>query len=159
EFLSWRRSRIVSESEERGGRLGRSLQLLLDTEGNAATAPRHDVPLVFSAASDVAAFKAGTDRALPPAPNRAGAETTKCVHVDFTESDLPWRYTPKRSAEGDQGLPPWMVLLVGTTDELGAEGGVVTKVVDAVLTTHPLDRSHLWAHVQKDGDVYIARLL
>lgn len=159
DFLSWRRSQIVSESDELGGRLGRTLRLSLDTGGGPGTAIDHDVPFVFPAASDVATLKAGTIRHLAPAPNVPDAETTKCVHVDFNESDLPWRYTPKRSTADGVGLPPWMVLLVGTTDELGAAGGFVTKVANSVLDAHPLDQSHLWAHVQRDGGVLIARLL
>ena len=44
--------------------------------------------------------------------------------VDFAEADLPWRYTP-RLAAGDR-LPPWMVLIVGTTEELRVDGPAVT---------------------------------
>lgn len=158
-FLSWRRSDIVSRSQEQAGRLGRQLTLVLDDIGDAAPARQNQARVLFPAASDVVALKPGAIRHLAPKPNTPDAETTKFVHVDFTEPDLPWRYTPKPSLPGQGGLAPWMVLLVGTNDDLQTGGGFVTKVTEDVLKTHRLDHSHRWAHVQNEDGVMISRLL
>ncbi|MER9417895.1 hypothetical protein NKI95_18195 [Mesorhizobium sp. M0306] len=159
-FLAWQRSKILSEAQEAGGRLGRSLTLTLDDLGDSQPALQGQVPVLFPAASDVGGLRSAVAiRHLAPKPSTPDAETTKFVHVDFHEADLPWRYTPNPSAAGSIGLKPWMVLLVGTTDELGAEGGFVTRLENKVLEDHDLAKSHLWAHVQTEGAVTFSRLL
>ena len=46
---------------------------------------------------------------MPGAPD---AETTKITHVDFTDPNLPWQYSPVKSADS---VRPWLALLVGTS--------------------------------------------
>jgi hypothetical protein len=96
-------------------------------------------------------------RQVAPRPAIHDAETTKLVHVDFTEPDLPWRYTP-RPLVGDR-VRPWLVVLVGVSEELQVASGVVTSVEPAVLAAHRLELSYRWAHVQDDGQSTLGRLL
>lgn len=158
-FHAWQRSKLLSASTAQGGRLGRSLALALDDLGDGQPARNADISVLFPAAADVIGIRAEAIRHLAPRPSTPDAETTKLVHLDFHEPDLPWRYTPLPSVEGTGGLKPWIVLLVGTADELDAEGGVVTRLADAVLKDHRLELSDRWAHVQAGNGVTISRLL
>ena len=153
-FLDWTRSKILAEAFAEQGRLKGRVKFTL-TEGGASLADA--ATIFFKAAGDVSALRSGAIRHLAPKPFTADAETTKLVHVDFTEPDLPWRYTPQPADAGR--LRPWLVLLVGTPDELQVEGALVRRVEGPVLQAHDLALSYRWAHVQLDRDVRIARLL
>jgi len=61
------------------------------------------------APGDVQGLKPGAVVHMMPPPGTPDAETTKCVHVDLTATDLPWRYTPQL-ASGLQ-LRPWLASL------------------------------------------------
>lgn len=156
DFISWRRAHIVAESQPAGGRLGRSIPLSLDDTLDNAGAQPVGLAVAFPAASDVKALRPSAIRHMAPKPNTPDAETTKCVHVDLHDADLPWRYTPEPPA-GDVHKP-WMVLLVGTDEELSVNAGIAS-VEDSVLAAHPLESSHKWAHVQSDGTATFSRIL
>ncbi|MCE7980208.1 MAG: hypothetical protein DYG89_03380 [Caldilinea sp. CFX5] len=156
-FKPWRRAKLFEQATQQGARLGSKVTLTLrdSYENHTATG---EAAFTLLAASDVAGLQAGAIKHMAPAPFARDAETTKLVHVDLWEADLPWRYTPLPN-DPAQKLRPWLVLLVGTGEELQVEAGVVTKVADAVLLEHNLDHSHLWAHTQFDGNQEIARIL
>jgi hypothetical protein len=146
-FNSWQRSQLFLHAAEAGTRLEGQLDLtLVDTNtGQTASGP---APFALKAAADIAGLKPGAVKHMAPASFTRDAETTKLVHVDLWEPDLPWRYTPK--ANDQNQLRPWMVLLVGTAEEIQVAGGIV-NVQDSVLKEHNLASSHLWAHTQNDG--------
>jgi hypothetical protein len=147
---------LVTDPATHDGRLAGSVQLSL-IDSSQPTALSGAVPFDIVAARDVAALAARAVVHTAPAPEARDAETTKLVHVDFAEADLPWRYTP-RLAAGDR-LPPWMVLIVGTTEELRVDGPAVTVLQPSVLQAHDLADSPRWAHVQHDGQRVTSRLL
>ena len=148
-FTAWKRSKLFASAQMLPGqpRLGATLTLTLsDDAGGVPIAG--DAPFTLLAATDVAGLKPGAIlRTAPPALAR-DAETTKLVHVDFAEPDLPWRYTPQRNAPN---VRPWLALLVGTADELQVEAGVIKRVSPDVLKAHPLAESHTWAHAQDNS--------
>lgn len=158
-FSSWQRSKILSGAQAAGGRLARSLSVQLDDVEDAAPASNNLLPIAFPAAADVMAISSGAIRHMAPKPNTPDAETTKFVHLEFHDAELPWRYTPKPSVKDTGGLEPWMVLIVGTNDELDVDRGVVRMVADAVLVDHDLDLSHRWAHVQTENGASFSRIL
>ena len=94
EFLSWKRSKLLAAATREGGRLKGALPLVLDdtSTGEQIT---DNVPVLFNSASEVAGLKAVAIRHLAPKPATPDAETTKLVHVDFNDVDLPWRYSPR----------------------------------------------------------------
>lgn len=110
----------------------------------------------FMAAADIAALTPAAIRHRAPAPGANDAETTKCVHVDFTDPDLPWRYTPERITA--QGVRPWLVLLVGSPAEASVSG-VKGTFSASLLKDYPLATSWLWAHQQDHGGHTVSRLL
>lgn len=158
-FTSWQRTSMynfVTNPATVDGRLVGSLPLAL-IDSSQATAVSGSVPFHIVAARDIAALAARSVVHTAPAREARDAETTKLVHIDFAEADLPWRYTP-RLAAGDR-LPPWMVLLVGTTDELRIDGQTVKILQPQVLQAHDLADSPRWAHVQHDGQRTLSRIV
>lgn len=156
-FISWRRAQIVGRSDRVvEGRLRRSFPLSIDDTQDDAGATSVDIELAFPAAADVKALRRSAIRHMAPRPNTADAETTKCVHIDFFDAELPWRYTPQR-AQGD-AHKPWMVLLVGTDEELIVEAGIASAQ-RSVLEAHPLAESHKWAHIQTEAADTFSRIL
>ena len=154
-FKAWQRSKLFERAEKQGARLGGKLALTL-TDSNTAQQATEYTHFTLMAAADVAGFKSSAIKHMAPAPFARDAETTKLVHVDLWEHDLPWRYTPETNTPN---LRPWLVLLVGTAEEIQVEGGLVTHVADSVLAAHNLAESHLWAHTQWDGHTTIGRII
>lgn len=156
-FLSWRRAQIVGRSDRVvEGRLRRSFPLSLDDTQDGVGATDVDLELAFPAAGDVKALRPSAIRHMAPKPNTADAETTKCVHIDFFDAELPWRYTPE-ALQGN-ALRPWMVLLVGTDEELSVAAGIASAQ-PSVLKAHPLAESHKWAHIQTAAADTFSRIL
>lgn len=154
-FTAWQRSRLFERAELNNGRLEGKVGLTL-TDTTTGDAVSDDVVFKLMAAGEVEALKTDAIKHMAPAPFTRDAETTKLIHIDLWEHDLPWRYTPLAN---NPLLRPWIVLLVGTVSELRVEGGIVTFVDDAVLRAHNLAESHLWAHTQWDGHTTIGRLV
>ncbi|MER2600173.1 MAG: hypothetical protein ABTQ73_11700 [Caldilineales bacterium] len=154
-FTSWERSRLFERAVPQGARLGSSLALTLTDVKTGQPPAQGDAPFGLLAAADVAGLKPGAIKHMAPAPFARDAETTKFVHIDLWEKDLPWRYTPQANSPA---LRPWLVLLVGTGEEIEVRGGIA-NVKDSVLIAHDLKHSHLWAHTQWDGHTTIARIL
>ena len=153
-FTAWERSQLFDRAAPQGARLGSSLALTL-TDTKTGQQAQGDASFTLLAAGDVAGLKPSAVKHMAPAPFARDAETTKFVHIDLWEKDLPWRYTPQ--VNGPQ-LRPWLVLLVGTGEEIQVAGGIA-NVKDSVLIAHDLKDSHLWAHTQWDGHTTIARIL
>lgn len=157
-FTSWQRSKLfdlVNDGQALDqGRLVGTLNLTLtDDKGSHADG---GTPFHLVAPPDIAALNPASILRMAPMPGARDAETTKITHVDFSDPSLPWQYSPVKSGIS---VLPWLALLVGTTAEITihAERGTVT-VEGSVIVGHDLTKSHLWAHVQDDGNGPIARL-
>src|SRR5262249_42288924 len=86
-------------------------------------------------------------------------ETTKCPYAGFAAADLPWRHTPAANPAGGQlAFRPWLVLLVGTEQEIQLAGGEATLGPD-VRASHLLADSSRVAHVQEADGRAVARVL
>lgn len=155
QFASWQRNEVFDRAVRQGTRLAGRLALTLTDTATGQTAPG-DAPFTLMAAADIGGIKPEAVKHMAPAPFARDAETTKLVHLDLWDPDLPWRYSP-RLAAGDR-LDPWLALLVGTVEEIRVEGGSVTHVAPTVLIAHNLDESHLWAHTQLAAGRRIARI-
>lgn len=155
-FGAWARSRLFEQSAQQGPRLAGKVALTLSDTASANPPATGDAPFVLAGAADVMAIKAGAIRHMAPAPFARDVETTKLVHVDLREPDLPWRYTP---LPNEAAIKPWLVLLVGIAEEIAVEGGIVTRLDPHVMETHDLARSHLWAHTQWDGHTKVGRIV
>jgi hypothetical protein len=158
-FDSWRRAQAMDGATESGGRLRGKLALTLDDIADDRGPTPLAINVLFRGPADVSALKASSIRHTAPRASTSDNETTKLVHIEFHEADLPWRYSPKvPAAAAPTRLSPWIVLLVGTPDELDVEGGIV-RPASAVLVAHDLSTSWRWAHVQSDSGPPVSRLV
>ena len=138
-----------------GGRLQAELALTGSTVAGAVAAPPVKFQLLGTA--DVAGLAPSSIGTMMPPPGAAEADTTKCVYVELTPADLPWRYTPY-PREG-VGVRPWLVLVVGSPAEVVAEPDGTVSLAGTLTQDYDLARSTRWAHVQDDGLRPIARVL
>ncbi|MFC7529258.1 hypothetical protein [Actinoplanes sp. GCM10030250] len=165
DFLGWRRSAtytsVLSPALTAQGRLTGRVDLTLRN-----TEPPNEVEsagLTFDllGPGDVKGFKPFAVRHEVPSPGITDFEETKCVYVELSGPDLPWRYTPELAAA--RRLRPWIVLVVGTTTEVVLQPGGTVTIGAGALGAHNLDHAARWAHVQDDvdhpGERLVARLL
>ena len=152
-FKSWERTKLFDEDPAHPftrvkGRLSGALKITLKDKDTGQAAD-DEAPFTLMSATDVSGIV--FERAIKhmaPAPGCMDAETTKLVHIDLSDTGLPWRYTPEKNIADQK---PWLILLVGTAEEIQIKGGIV-NVSDSALLEHDLNRSHLWAHTQTAAD-------
>jgi hypothetical protein len=147
----------VSSGAITAGRLSAALQLSardLDHPSDSATRT-----LVYDllGPGDVTGLAPAAVVHTYPSPGAGNVEIDKAVHVELAAADLPWRHTVDRPQ--GKALRPWIVLLVGTADEIEVSGETV-RLQPSVLDAHPAADSARGAHVEQDatGRV-VARLI
>ncbi len=157
QFVAWRRPAITDLAKPdtfQHGRLVGSMQVTLTDDGGAVPA---SADFLFAGPGDVRGLAPGVVIARKPAPGTLDAEVTRVAHVELGDAALPWRYTP--AANAPTGLPPWLVLVVGLTDqEVFVLAGAV-RILNPALRAHPLGASAAWAHVHELTGGPIARIL
>lgn len=160
-FHAWQEAplRGLADGLVVAGRLQAKVPLTIADLANAGEVRNRDAAFELLGPGDVQRLGFVITRRYP-APGAADAEETKAALVEFKHDDmldLPWRYSPV-VVQGKQ-LRPWLVLVVGTDDELQvqADGSVVIGVV--VQEKHPLGESWRWAHVHDIDGTRIARIL
>jgi hypothetical protein len=138
-------------------------RLSLSAGGPNPTTIDVDLPLIGPA--DIAGFEAKAISRTWPKADATDAEIDRFAIVEFSDPDLPWRYTPA-VALGNDGtaldrLKPWAVLLVLKSSEfelvppsVGEAGTprLERLVVAANVVLPDLGLSRFWAHVQSEGD-------
>ena len=108
--------------------------------------------LALRGAGDVIGFDTSAIRRTWPVSDADNAEPNYFALIEFTEADLPWRYTPDAPA-GDR-LAPWICLIVLQQDEVAS---LTTAAPFSYLTVHDasvlpdLSQSWAWAHAQIVG--------
>jgi hypothetical protein len=167
-FKGWSRERLAAlvTGVQDGRALVRSRITLSGTaaDGSPTSAHSADVSFLLAGPRDVVKLAERAIIKRHPTPGTLDHETDRCPHVEFADTQLPWRYTPApRPAPGSGGQHPWLVLVVGEPDtELTLGRGQVT-LTPGVQQAHPLgaaDAPYPWAHVQVDAEGRrIARVL
>lgn len=148
----------VKAGAAEGGRLSAKVDIgIANLDGSDPRTVQAEFQLMGP--GDVARLTPGAIVRRYPSPGADDAESEKLAHVEFAESDLPWRYTPQHPS-GEQ-LAPWLALVVGVQ---GAEGistrpdGSV-RLSPTVQAAHGLDGSWAWAHVHTVGAFERSRLM
>jgi hypothetical protein len=159
-FLPWQRPAIHRLATDiRDGRRSGTLQLTVDVtnEGQASGSPA----FLVEGPRDIGRIDASAIVRTAPPANEPQAETTKLVHVDFSSADFPWRYTLDSPDDTEAKLLPWVVLVVGTEDEISVNGGKMQIKSGEFLKdpSYNLEKSWLWAHVQSHDGREHSRLL
>lgn len=139
---SWRRpAAFLNAKRSTSGRLAARFEAVV-YDGTAHSA-QGKFAVEFQTAADVLSIPPREVRLRAPQPGAVDAETTKRAHVDFHAPDYPWRYTPQ---VGGGKLRPWLVLVVGTPDEVKVTGGTAV-IAQGLLAQYPHGDSWQWAHL------------
>jgi len=163
-FRGWQRAAIGAlVTGVEGGRARGQVALTLsgsDAAGQSTGTRPGQLAFLLAGPGDVSGLEPAAISRRFPAPDSGDAETTKCPYVELADAALPWRYTPAATPTGGaRRLRPWLILVVGTAEEVGIEQGQAT-LAPAVLAAHPPADSYRWAHVQETpGGQPVARLL
>lgn len=165
DFVGWTRSAIYSAvpsavlSPE--GRLRGHVDVTLRNQLPPGDTVSHTIDFDVVGPGDILGLKAGTVLHTVPPPGTIDFEETKCVYVELSGVDLPWRYTPELAV--GRKLRPWLVLVVGTESEVELNTSGTVTLQNDVLAAHDLSLSARWAHVQDDvahpGERMVTRLL
>ncbi len=163
-FHDWTRSGVfrLGSGAPVAGRLQAALPVTLADLANPADSRGGATPFELLGPGDVAGLNPAAITARYPQPGAGDAEETKSAHLELSAADLPWRYTPEATTDDPTAmahLRPWLVLVVGTPDEVitGPRGTVQLRA--GVLAAHDLRDSHRWAHVQEHEGGFAARIL
>lgn len=154
-FLGWKRSGVYGLAVDPGvavARLTASVTLTLDERDGAGTHTA-TVPFLIMGPGDVDGLKPAAVTRRAPQPHAVDVETTLSVHAELADASLPWRYTPELAA-GDE-LRPWIVLVVGTIDEIELLPDNEVRLAATATGDHDLLESARWAHVQVDLDTEV----
>jgi hypothetical protein len=167
-FFGWRRPGIYTLPEDANEK---ERLLAFNMKNRERDSERLDATLTLSllGPEDVVGLQPGAVVRTSPPASANGVEVTKCVFAEFAAPDLPWRYSqetvPAPSADStlpppDQPLPrPWMVLVVGTPEELIAQADGTVTLNQSLCLHYDLAKSARWAHVQEENGITISRLL
>lgn len=160
-FTSWQRSAIynlVKSPALEDGRLSGEISITLTDAADGKSVQR---PARFQIHGPGDVTTVNPRRILRRAPqaDSRDAETTKMVHIDFSDPTIPWQYSPVLASS--TALQPWIALLVGTDSEIVVnERNATVRVAPTALADLDLATSHRWAFVQDEaGHGEIARLI
>jgi hypothetical protein len=159
-FFGWFRPpghTFAASGSVTAGRLAASVDLTVSDTDNPNDKRTRQLGYDLLGPGDVTGLRTGAVvRTYPSAGSRA-VETDKAVYAELAAPDLPWRYTLDRPR--DKALNPWLVLIVGTVDEVDVKGETV-RLQPSVLDAHPLATSARLAHVETDTSGHtVARLI
>jgi hypothetical protein len=137
-----------------------TVQLQQTTEGAVPpeTARSAEVSLPMFGPEDVVGLDSGVVARMWPRPDADDAESVFFPLVEFSEPDLPWRYSLAGTLER---VTPWLVLIVLREDEFtflpsGSEQRLATVTVNPNVPLPDLAQAWAWAHVDAEGSDSVA---
>ena len=160
DFLAWARPAVyaLATTAPVGARLDASLPITLNDDAGPpvpATAA-----FLLAGPGDVERLHAGQVVGRRPHPGCIDAETTMMTFVELDAADIPWRFSPVPYVAGMPAVRPWVVLVVGTHNEVQRlPDGQVTLSGGELFASHPLAQSFLWAHVHETPGRTFSRIL
>jgi hypothetical protein len=162
-FLPWLRAGISARVDTDPGAAQRaSVRVELTVSGDAAGVDPISAPVTRNVQlygpGDVIGVDPRAISRVEPRPAVVGVEPNFLAHIEFSEEDFPWRYSPAPSGPTTQRLAPWLALVVlatGTefTDAPGTHPLPAVDVTDPAGTLAPPDQLGAWAHVHVDGSL------
>lgn len=165
-FLSWVRENVAGlASGVVDGRPRARMSVTLsgaDAAGAPTTSQTRDIDFLLAGPADVERLQRRAVVKRYPTPGTLDHESNRCPHVELSDPALPWRYSPTPKPASDTGsMHPWVVLVVGTPEEIGLGGGraMLSQAVQDDHRIGPAGTGYRWAHVQEEDGRRIARLL
>jgi hypothetical protein len=138
----------VSSGALTAGRLSAALQLTASDLDHPSDSASRTLVYDLLGPGDVTGLAPAAVVHTYPSPGARNVEVDKAVHVELAAPDLPWRHTVDRPQ--GKALRPWIVLLVGTAEEIEVSGEI-GRLQPSVLDAHPLADSARGAHVEQDA--------
>jgi hypothetical protein len=157
-FLPWLRAGINTRIGTDPGAAQRASVLVeLTVAGAAASAPVSKNVQLYGP-GDVVGVDTRAISRVEPRPGVANVEPNFLAHIEFSEEDFPWRYSPAPSGPATGRLAPWLALVVLATgreftDAPGTDPLPAIDVTDPATTLSPPDQLGAWAHVHVDGSL------
>ncbi|WP_055615564.1 hypothetical protein [Streptomyces phaeochromogenes] len=168
-FLPWLRAGIATRITTDPGTAERaSVPVTLRVTGDALTRGTlvQDVlrEVQLYGPGDVVGVDPRAISRTEPRPGVTNVEPNYLAHIEFSDEDFLWRYSPAASGSGTKRLAPWLALIVlaaadpgGGEAEFGeAPGGgplPAITVTDPARTLPPPDQLGAWAHVHVNGSL------
>ena len=150
-FFGWWRpsgAAAVSSGSVTAGRLSAALQLTAVDLDNTTDSASRTLTYDLFGPGDVTGLAAGAVTHTYPSNGARQVEIDKAVYAELGAADLAWRHS--LALPQGKAMRPWLVLLVGTTDEIELAGRTV-RLQPAVLDAHPLADSARGAHVEQEA--------
>ena len=94
-----------------------------------------------------------------PRPGVTNVEPNFLAHIEFSEEDFVWRYSPAAPDAGTQRLAPWLALVVLATGSEFAEVPGAPHPLPAIVVADPAgtlprpEQLGAWAHVHVNGSL------
>jgi hypothetical protein len=137
----------VASAALHDGRLSAALQLTASDVDRPSDSATRTAVYDLLGPRDVTGLAAAAVVSAYPSPGAQNVESNKAVYAELAAPDLPWRHTV--NLPQGKVLRPWIVLLVGTADEIEVAGETV-RLQPSVLDAHPLGASARGAHVEQE---------
>ena len=159
-FFGWWRppgAAAVASGALTAGRLTAAVRLTASDLDDASDSASRTLTYDLFGPGDVSGLAPDAVVHTYPSAGARAVEIDKAVYAELGAPDLPWRH----SVELPQGkaLRPWLVLLVGTAEEIEVAGSIA-RLQPSVLDAHPLADAARGAHVEQDAaGRAIARLM
>jgi hypothetical protein len=157
-FLPWLRAGISTKIDTDPGTASRaSVRVELTVSSSTTSTPvGKDVQLYGP--GDVVGVDPRAISRVEPRPGVTGVEPNFLAHIEFSEEDFPWRYSPAPSSRTTPRLTPWLALVVLATgtefaDAPGTDPLPAIDVTDPAGTLPPPDQLGAWAHVHVNGSL------
>jgi hypothetical protein len=156
-FGWWQPPGAAAVTSSATGRLTAALQLTASDIDHPSDKATRTLTYDLFGPGDVTGLSPGAVVHVYPSPGAQNVEIDKAVYAELAAPDLPWRHT--LDLPQGKALRPWIVLLVGTVDEIEVAGGTV-RLQPSVLDAHAPADSARGAHVEQDSTGRpIARLM
>lgn len=162
-FLPWLRTGISTRitADPRAAERA-SVQVRLDVTGDglgggAITLPPVTRDVQLYGPGDVVGVDPRAISRTEPRPGVTGVEPNFLAHIEFSEEDFVWRYSPAAQDASTGRLAPWLALVVlATGTEFAEVPGAghplpAITVSDPAGTLPPPDQLGAWAHVHVNG--------
>jgi hypothetical protein len=161
-FLPWLRTGLnIGIDTDPGAAARASVKVRLLVSGDALDKGTISTPVDRDVAlygpGDVVGVDPRAISRTEPRPGMSNVEPNFLAHIEFTDEDFPWRYSPAPSGPTTARLTPWLALVVLADTEFtevpGADPLPAVDVADPAGTLPRPDQLGAWAHVHVQGSL------
>ena len=150
-FFGWWRppgAAAVASGTLTAGRLTAAVRLTASDLDDPSDSASRTLTYDLFGPGDVTGLAPGAVVNTYPSAGARSVEIDKAVYAELGAPDLPWRHAVELPQA--KALRPWLVLLVGTTQEIEV-AGAIARLQPSVLDAHPLATAARGAHVEQDA--------